>query len=110
MTKPKIKLTFAIFFITLFAAGVLSLVAQYQKNKQGGIQPPVSTVKNGSEVSEDILKLIGPPPGFDASKPVETDPEILKLIGPPPGFEFTTSTGEIDPEILKLIGPPPTDK
>ena len=58
------------------------------------------------QISEEILKKIGPPSGYDESKiPAELDAKILKRIGSPPNYKPSISA-EINPEILKLIGPP----
>ncbi len=58
------------------------------------------------QISEEILKKIGPPPDYDKSKiPADLDPKILKRIGPPANYKPSVSN-EINPEILKLIGPP----
>ena len=61
---------------------------------------------DNSQISEEILKKISPPSGYDESKvSANLDPKILKRIGPPPYYKSSVSA-EISPEILKLIGPP----
>lgn len=108
MEKLNTKLILAIFFTALIAAGAFYLTIKYRRiAKQNNIKPFVSVNDNKNKASQDILQMIGPPPGFVASKAPEPDPEILKLIGLPPGFKPSTSTaGEVSLEILKLIGPP----
>lgn len=96
MLKKKLLIIVAIVFILAFG---LFYWLNFRNNTA------VDSADSDSQISPEILKLIGPPPGYDASKVSEPDPEILKLIGPPPGYKPPESN-EISPEILKLIGPP----
>ena len=60
---------------------------------------------NNSQISEEILKKISPPPDYDKSKiSTKLDPKILKRISPPPNYKPFIST-EINSDILKKISP-----
>lgn len=112
MEKFRSKLIIALFLLALLAGVGVYLTIKYKsiKKQVEVASPAVSTDENNnntSQVSQEILQLIGPPEDFDWSKTATgTDPEILKLIGPPEGFNSSTSTNVVSPEILKLIGPP----